>query len=46
MGHSVVEISDHSRAIFGRGQVILRDPERDVLWGGSDPRANGCAMSL
>lgn len=46
MGHSVEEISDYGRAIFGRGQVILRDPESGVLWGGSDPRADGCAMSL
>ena len=46
MGHTVEEISDFGRAIFGRGQVILRDPESRVLWGGSDPRADGCAMSL
>jgi gamma-glutamyltranspeptidase / glutathione hydrolase len=46
MGHSVEEISDYGRAIFGRGQVILRDSESGVLWGGSDPRADGCAMSL
>ena len=30
----------------GQGQVILRDPDSGVLWGGSDPRADGCAMSL
>jgi len=46
MGHSVEEISDYGRAIFGRGQVILRDTDSGVLWGGSDPRADGCAMSL
>jgi len=36
----------HERAIFGRGQIILRDPETGVLCAGSDPRADGCAMAL
>jgi len=34
------------RAVFGRGQVILRDAASSVLWGGSDPRADGLAMLL
>jgi gamma-glutamyltranspeptidase/glutathione hydrolase len=46
MGHPVARVSGHERALFGRGQVILRDSETGVLWGGSDPRADGCAMSL
>jgi gamma-glutamyltranspeptidase/glutathione hydrolase len=46
MGHTVEKISGYARAIFGRGQVIICDPENGVLWGGSDPRADGCAMSL
>lgn len=46
MGHAVEEISGYARATFGRGQVIVRDHETGVLWGGSDPRADGCAMSL
>ena len=46
MGHPAEEITGYARAIFGRGQVITRDPESGVLWGGSDPRADGCAMSL
>lgn len=46
MGHPVVPVSGHGRATFGRGQVILRDHESGVLWGGSDPRADGMAMSL
>jgi gamma-glutamyltranspeptidase/glutathione hydrolase len=46
MGHPVVPIDGHDRAIFGRGQVILRDRESGVLWGGSDPRADGIAMSV
>ena len=46
MGHRVEEIRGYERAIFGRGQIILRDAKSGVLWGGSDPRADGCAMSL
>ncbi len=46
MGHTVRPVSGMSRAIFGRGQVIYRDAQSGVLWGGSDPRADGCAMSL
>ena len=44
MGHSVLTLRGHERAAFGRGQIILRG-EDGVLWGGSDPRADGCAMS-
>ncbi|MGH2605590.1 MAG: gamma-glutamyltransferase, partial [Anaerolineales bacterium] len=43
MGLRVRSISGYERALFGRGQVILRDSESGVLWGGSDPRADGCA---
>ncbi len=46
MGHQVRLVSGMERAIFGRGQVIYRDPASGVLWGGSDPRADGCAMCL
>jgi gamma-glutamyltranspeptidase/glutathione hydrolase len=46
MGHPVTMTSSHERAIFGRGQIILRDPATGVLCGGSDPRADGCAMTL
>lgn len=45
MGHSTYLVSGYERALFGRGQIILRD-EVGVLWGGSDPRADGCAMTL
>ena len=38
MGHPMAPVSGHERAIFGRGQIILRDPETGVLCGGSDPR--------
>ena len=46
MGHPVETVGGYARAIFGRGQIILRQAENGVLWGGSDPRADGCAMSL
>jgi gamma-glutamyltranspeptidase/glutathione hydrolase len=45
-GHRVTgPVAGHSRAMFGRGQVILRD-EAGVLRAGSDPRADGCAMGF
>ncbi len=46
MGHPVEMVSGYDRAVFGRGQVIIRDRESGVLCGGSDPRADGCAMSF
>lgn len=45
MGHPLNEVSGYERAVFGRGQVIVRD-EADVLCGGSDPRADGYAGSF
>ena len=46
MGHPLQPVTGFGRAVFGRGQVILRDEKSGVLWGGSDPRADGCAMCL
>jgi len=46
LGHPAYAVAGHDRALCGRGQIILRDPETGVLCGGSDPRADGCAMSL
>ncbi|MBN2146426.1 MAG: gamma-glutamyltransferase, partial [Anaerolineales bacterium] len=46
MGHPVQRVSGYGRALFGRGQIIRRDPASGVLCGGSDPRADGCAMCL
>ena len=46
MGHRVRPVSGLGRSLFGRGQVIFRDADSGVLWGGSDPRADGCAMTL
>jgi gamma-glutamyltranspeptidase/glutathione hydrolase len=43
-GHQVQLVSGLKRSLFGRGQIILRDPASGVLCAGSDPRADGCAM--
>ncbi len=45
MGHVIKPVSGMNRALFGRGQVILRDTE-GILAAGSDPRADGCAMTF
>lgn len=46
-GHEVTVsgISGFARAVFGRGQIIRRDPD-GTLTGGSDPRADGCALAV
>ena len=46
IGHEVKRVKGWGRALFGRGQVILKDEATGVLIGGSDPRADGCAMTL
>ncbi|CAH0491953.1 unnamed protein product [Peronospora farinosa] len=43
-GHDVQEVNGLERSIFGRGQIILRDPKTGVLCAGSDGRADGCAI--
>jgi gamma-glutamyltranspeptidase/glutathione hydrolase len=45
-GHAVQFVDGYARALFGRGQIIRYDAESGVMWGGSDPRADGCAISL
>ena len=45
-GHAVKHgVAGQERSVFGRGQVIFRAPD-GVLWGGSDPRADGCALGF
>jgi gamma-glutamyltranspeptidase/glutathione hydrolase len=39
-GHTVKPISGQERALFGSGQIIMRDGD-GVLYGGSDPRKDG-----
>jgi gamma-glutamyltranspeptidase/glutathione hydrolase len=44
--HPIYTVSGYDRSLFGRGQVILRDAQTGVLCAGSDPRADGCAMTI
>jgi gamma-glutamyltranspeptidase/glutathione hydrolase len=47
LGHEVVPVSELRRTEFlGKGQIIVRDRESGVLWGGSDPRADGAAVGF
>ena len=43
-GHELRVVEGLGRVQFGRGQIIRRD-RNGVLWGGSDPRADGCAIA-
>ena len=45
LGHSVTRADGWARVAFGRGQIIRREAE-GVWVAGSDPRADGCAMTL
>lgn len=44
VGHETVMVHGYDRALFGRGQIILRNPESGMLMAGSDPRGDGCAL--
>ncbi len=47
LGHAVAPASGAMRTgVVGKGQVIWRDEDSGVLWGGSDPRSDGCAVPL
>ncbi|GAB4465996.1 MAG: gamma-glutamyltransferase [Anaerolineae bacterium] len=41
LGHTVRPVSGQGRGLFGSGQIIRRDAETGVLFGGSDPRKDG-----
>jgi gamma-glutamyltranspeptidase/glutathione hydrolase len=45
MGHDVQPEATFA-PLFGSGDVIALDPETGVLWGGSDPRKDGCAVGF
>lgn len=46
-GHNIVVVGDDrsSRGGFGRAQILIRTKD-GVLWGGSEPRTDGCAMGF
>ena len=44
MGHALELVAGYDRELFGRGQIIRRDPDSGILWGGSDPRSDGSAI--
>ena len=44
-GHPIKYLTGIERSsVFGRGQIIVRDPTTSALIGGSDPRADGAAI--
>ncbi|WP_235896602.1 gamma-glutamyltransferase family protein [Oceanidesulfovibrio marinus] len=44
-GHMLGTVTGMGRSLFGRGQIILRNPESGCLAAGSDPRADGLALA-
>ena len=46
LGHETTDVSGYDRSLFGRGQIILRNPFTGILMAGSDPRGDGCALGL
>ena len=46
MGHQVRPVAGRGRGTFGRGQIIRRDPYTGVLFGGSEPRADGVVAAF
>ena len=46
MGHHTQVVVGTDRDIFGLGQIIMAGDDPGVLWAGSDPRGDGCALGL
>ncbi|RUR45986.1 gamma-glutamyltransferase family protein [Vreelandella populi] len=43
-GHRIIRATDS--LTFGRGQIIVRNPENGVLQGGTEPRADGAVLPV
>jgi gamma-glutamyltranspeptidase/glutathione hydrolase len=46
LGHRIRAVSGRERGAFGDGQIIRRDAETGVLFGGSDPRKDGLTAAF
>lgn len=46
MGHELEMRNGYERTLFGRGQIIIRDPDTGTLCAGCDPRSDGQAAGL
>ncbi len=46
LGHRAQPVSGRARGVFGSGQIIRRDAETGVLFGGSDPRKDGLVAAF
>lgn len=46
LGHSVRRVGGTERLLFGSGQIIRRDPETGVLFGGCDPRKDSVVAAF
>ena len=46
MGHDLEIRGGYERTLFGRGQIIVRDPVSGTLCAGCDPRSDGLAAGL
>ncbi|WP_027180345.1 gamma-glutamyltransferase family protein [Maridesulfovibrio bastinii] len=46
VGHEIHVSRGYGRTLFGRGQIIVRDPESGVLCGGCDPRSDGSVSGI
>jgi len=46
LGHTVKPVTGAARSLFGSGQIIQRDAETGVLFGGSDPRKDGLVAAF
>jgi len=45
MGHTCHTVQGWGREVFGRGQIISRDPSSGILVGGTEPRADGAVLA-